>query len=124
MAGYLLVLTPGELMTTSSEVIEGLELKTLTPGSLIDVETESRHYRIEFLGGNAVRISGHPQYCPDPIPAELEGSIGKEGFVELGHIERGSRLMFSLKNFPFMTSRIVSVHVNQPEAGVASRNGI
>lgn len=48
-------------------------------GSLVDVETKSRHYHIEFLGGNAIRISGHPEYCPHPESAQLQGSIDEEG---------------------------------------------
>ena len=51
-------------MNTPSEVPEGVDLKNLSLGSLIDVETKSRHYQIECLGGNAIRISGHPEYCP------------------------------------------------------------
>ena len=46
---------------TSAELID---CKNLTRGSFIEVETASRHYRIECLGGSAVRISGHPDYCP------------------------------------------------------------
>ena len=42
---------------TSAEFID---CKNLTRGSFIEVETASRHYRIECLGGSAVRISGHP----------------------------------------------------------------
>jgi hypothetical protein len=42
---------------TSTELVD---CKSLAQGSLIDVETKSRHYWIECLGGNAIRISGHP----------------------------------------------------------------
>ena len=106
-------------MTTPYEVKERLDLNSLRPGSLIDVETKSRHYHIECLGGSAIRISGHPQYCPDPVPAQLEGSIDKEGTVELGHIHRGRRLTFFVNDQgPVTTSRVVSVHVDQPKASL------
>jgi hypothetical protein len=92
--------------------VEGVDLESLTPGSSIDVETKSHHYCIEYLGGVAIRISGHPQYCPDPVPAELQGSINREGRLEVGHIERGMRLIFFLNgNHPLTTSSVVSVHV-------------
>ncbi len=98
---------------TSAEVID---CKSLVRGSLIDVETKSRHYRIECLGGNDIRISGHPEYCPDPVPAKLHGSVDREGTLELGLIGRGKRLMFLLhENRPVTTSRILSVHVDQPK---------
>src|ERR1700674_1909788 len=98
-------------MTTPSQVPEGVDLKNLRPGSLIDVETTSRHYHIECLGGNAIRISGHPEYCPQPVPAQLQGSIDKEGELELGLIGRGMKLIFYLNGErPVTTSRVVSVH--------------
>src|SRR5262249_33770276 len=59
------------------------------PGSRIEVETKSGHYQIECLGENAVRISGHPEYCPNPVPARLHGSLDQEGVLEFGLIGRG-----------------------------------
>jgi hypothetical protein len=95
---------------------EMVDCKNLVSGALIDVETKSRHYRIECLGGNSVRISGHPEYCPDPMPAQLHGSVNKEGEFELGLIGRGMRLMFLLnERGPVTTSRVLHVHVDQPK---------
>jgi hypothetical protein len=102
-------------MTASSEIPAGVNPASLRPGSLIDLETGSRHYRIECLGGTAVRISGHPEHCLNPVPARLFGSIDSKGAVELGLIEPGSRVMFFLNgDHPLTTSRVVSVHVDQP----------
>ena len=64
------------LNMTSAELVD---CNSLAPGSRIEVETKSRHYQIECLGGNAVRISGHPEYCPNPVPARLHGSLDQEG---------------------------------------------
>ena len=98
---------------TSAEFVD---CRSLLRGSLIDVETKSRHYRIECLGGNAIRISGHPEYCPDAVPAQLHGSVDKEGVLELGLIGRGMRLMFLLNEHrPITTSRVLHVHVDQPQ---------
>src|SRR5580658_5723944 len=72
---------------------ELLDCRSLEPGSVIDVETTTRHYRIECLGGNSIRISGHPDYCPDPVPAQLHGSLNPEGEFESGLIGRGMRLI-------------------------------
>ena len=89
----------------------------LRPGTLIDLETKSRHYRIECLGGSSVRISGHPEYCLNPVPARFYGSINSAGDLELGNIGRGSRAMFFLDGSrPLTTSRVLSVHVDQPRA--------
>jgi hypothetical protein len=98
---------------TSTELVN---CTSLARGSVVDVETKSRHYRIECLGGNAIRISGHPEYCPNPVLAHLHGSLDKEGTLELGLIGRGMRLMFLLnKEQPITTSRVLHVHVDQPK---------
>ena len=101
-------------MTTHSAGV--VDFKDLIPGSLLDVETKSRHYRIECLGGNSVRISGHPEYCPEPVPAQLQGSIDKEGVLELDHIEPGMQMMLFLDGVrPLRTSKVVRVNVSQPK---------
>jgi hypothetical protein len=98
---------------TSSELID---CRSLARGCLIDVETKSRHYQIECLGGKAIRISGHPEYCPYPVPAQLQGSVDKQGILESGLIGRGRRLMFLLdEHSPITTSTVLSVRVDQPK---------
>ena len=98
---------------TSAELVD---CGNLARGAVVDVETKSRHYRIECLGGNAVRISGHPEYCPDPVPARLHGSVDSEGTLELGLIQRGMRLMFLLNEHrPITTSRVLHVRVDAPK---------
>jgi hypothetical protein len=90
-----------------------VDLSSLSPGSLIDVETKRRRYQIECLGGNSIRICGHPDYCPTPVPAHLYGSINKDGLLESGMIERDMRLMFFLDDRrPVTTSKVVSVHID------------
>jgi hypothetical protein len=104
-------------MMIPSEVFRGVDLKSLRAGSLIEVETKSRRYRIEFLGGHAIRISGHPEYCPNPELAQLLGSIDNEGVVEMDLIEPGMRLIFVLDNRrPVTTSRVLTVHMDQTNA--------
>jgi hypothetical protein len=51
---------------TSAELVD---CNNLPPGSILTVETRNREYLIECLGGSAIRISGHPEYCPTPVPA-------------------------------------------------------
>ena len=99
---------------TSAEVVD---CTSLARGSVIDVETKNRHYRIECLGGNAISISGHPEYCPEPVPAWLHGSIDRQGAVEFGMIGRGKRFVFLLNESrrPVTTSRVRHVHISQPE---------
>jgi hypothetical protein len=93
-----------------------LDCRNLMPGSLIDVETKSRHYRIECLGGNSVRVSGHPDFCPDPVMASLQGSLDRDGTLEIGFIACGMRLILLLdESHPITTSRVLHVSVEQPD---------
>jgi len=95
-------------MQVSAEV---LDCRSLKPGSVIDVETKNRHYQIECLGGDEVRISGHPQYCPCPVNAHFEGSLNRDGLVEPGMIESGMRLLFVVEDrLPITTSKVLHVH--------------
>ena len=96
---------------------EMLNCNDLAPGSLIDVETKSRHYRIECLGGSAIRVSGHPEYCPEPVRASLQGSVDREGTLEPGSINCGMRMILVLNDVrPITTSSILHVQVEQPYA--------
>ena len=91
----------------------GVELKTLNPGSQVDVETRSRRYHIEALGGNSMRISGHPRFCPNPTLAELQGSADETGRFLIGRIEPGKHLVFLVgENSPVTTSEVISVTVH------------
>jgi hypothetical protein len=92
---------------------EFLDCRSLRCGSSIDVETKSRHYQIECLGGDAIRISGHPQYCPRPVEARLQGTLNGEGLLDRGLIECGKRLVFVVEDrLPVTTSEVLSVHCN------------
>jgi len=98
---------------TSAEVVD---CRSLPSGSVVDVETKSRHYRIECLGGNAINISGHPEYCPEPISARLYGSVDKQGILEFGVIGRGMYLRFLVnERQPVTTTRVVRLRVDQPK---------
>jgi hypothetical protein len=100
-----------ERQTCLQQSGEFLDCASLRPGSFIDVETKSRHYQIECLGGDAIRISGHPQYCPHPIDARLKGSLNREGLLDQGRIECGRRFVFVLEDrVPVRTSKVL--HVN------------
>ena len=97
---------------TSAELVD---CNSLAPGSPIELETKSRHYQIECLGGNAIRISGHPEYCPNPVPARLHGSLDQEGILAFGLIGRGMRFIFLLTDDrPVTTTRVLRIQVARP----------
>ena len=97
----------------TAQLLDGVYLRTLDTGAIINVETRSRRYRLEYLEGDRIRISGHPQWCPAPTLARLQGSRGgSEGFVE-GYIGCQMRLVFErLDNcIPVTTSEVTDVRV-------------
>ena len=102
---------------------ETIDFASLPKGSRLDVETGSRHYLIECVNGSSVKISGHPQLCPEPVSAWLQGSFDAEGVFEPGMLGRGRRLMFLIDRQPVTTSRIVKVQldeVRRPETAPSS----
>lgn len=112
-------------MTTSCEAPGSVNLKSLAPGSWIDLETKSRHYRIEYLGGYTIRICGHPEHCPRPVSAQLKGSINEHGVLEPGLIKRGMRIMIRLsEHLSITTSTVVSIHLDPPEGGQQYPEGL
>src|SRR5712692_680529 len=81
-------------MTENTEFPTGVYLSNLDTGSAVDLETKSRHYRIEYLEADRVRISGHPRWCPTPVLARLHCSRSGLGGFEEGYIGCGMRLLF------------------------------
>jgi hypothetical protein len=111
-------------MMTPCEALRGVNLASLSPGCLIDLETKSRHYRIEYLGGDTFRISGHPEHCPRPVSAQLKGSINEHGVLEPGLIKCGMRIMFRLnEHLSITTSTVVSIQIDHPQGAQQCSEG-
>lgn len=100
-------------MRETGAVPKGIFLNTLHAGSTIDLQTRSRTYQIEYLEGDRIRISGHPQWCPAPTLARLCGSRGgSDGFAE-GYIGCHMRLVFERLEdcIPVTTSEVTDIRV-------------
>ena len=100
-------------MAEKAELLEGLYLNHLTGGTTIDLETRSRHYQIEYVEGDRVRISGHPRWCPTPTLARLCGSRGGSTGFAAGYIGCRMRLVFERLDdcMPVTTSEVTDIHV-------------
>jgi hypothetical protein len=105
-------------MPATTELGEAVYLSSLNPGSVLEIVTKHHCYRIECLGGEKIRISGHPTICPTPILAQLLASAHDAGPVEAGFVRSGMRLVFRRLDerlSPVITtSEITDVRVNQP----------
>jgi hypothetical protein len=102
-----------EPMRESAALSEGVYLSSLGAGSTIDLETRSRRYRIEYLEGDRVRISGHPRWCPTPTLARLCGSRGGSDGFAAGYIGCRMRLVFERldDHIPVTTSEVTDIRV-------------
>jgi len=99
-----------------SEIEGGVHLNDVPPETVLEVHTKNHIYTIVHKAWGQALISGHPEYCPEPVPAWLHGSIDREGVLEFGVIGRGKRLVFLLDEprRPVTTSKVLHVHVRQP----------
>src|SRR5450755_439622 len=72
-----------------SEVEGGVYLRDLAPGSAIEIQTRNRLYVIVMQAEGEVLISGHPDFCPDPVRVKVDGSNWGGSMLKQGFIGRG-----------------------------------
>ena len=93
-----------------SEIEGGIHLRDLPPGAVLEVQTCQRRYTIVNQGDGDALISGHPEYCPDPVLVKIHGSTWGGSMLKELFIGRGMHLEFRHPNFlPITTSRILDV---------------
>jgi hypothetical protein len=93
-----------------SDIEGGVHLRDLPPGAVLEVQTCQRWYTIVNQGDGDVLISGHPEYCPDPVLVKIHGSTWGGSMLREQFIGRGMHLEFRHPNFlPITTSRILDV---------------
>lgn len=92
---------------------QGVYLKDLAEGAVLDIETEHCHYRLVKRADTHVRLSGHPRFCPEPVEVDIEGSVPRRRCLapSPGFIGRGMCLVYKHPRFDriITTSRILDV---------------
>jgi len=97
-----------------SEIEGGVCLDDLPEGAVLEVETQHHWYTIVIRGGSRDLISGHPKYCPDPVPVRIAGSTWGGSMLKLRFIGRGMCLEFRHPVFrTILTSRIVDIRASE-----------
>ena len=94
-----------------SEVEGGVYLKNLIPGTILRVETQNHAYTIHYQGWDQALISGHPVFCPEPVPVTILGSTWGGSMLKSRYIGRGMHLEFGHPDYssPIITSRILEI---------------
>ncbi len=72
----------------------GIFLEDSAPGTKVEVKTGNHSYVIQLAGPATAFISGHPEYCPEPIRVQLHGSRWLDSQIEKCYLAPGMRLQF------------------------------
>ena len=98
-------------MVAASELIdsehEGLYLRDLVSGDLVEIFTHNRVYRLVYQGEGEGLISGHPEFCPEPIPVKILGSTWGGSMIKTDFIGCGMHLEF----LPAGTRRVTTSRI-------------
>jgi hypothetical protein len=93
-----------------SEVEGGVYLSDLPPGAVLAIQTKNRFYRLVSLGEEAALISGHPEFCPDPVEVRIQGSTWGGSMLKTRFVGRGMHLEFEHPvHHTVVTSQIVDI---------------
>ena len=77
-----------------SEIEGGVALGDLPVRAVLEVETRNHVYHIENRGDGEVLISGHPEFCPEPVLVNLHGSTWGTPMIKVRFIGRGMKMEF------------------------------
>jgi hypothetical protein len=106
-------LNPAELL--DADTPEGVDLDDLPLGAVLEIETSHNRYLLENRGEGKVVLSGHPEFCPEPILLKFHGSVGGAALVKARWVEPGLKMAFEHPQFGTLrTSRVRSVHLAAP----------
>jgi hypothetical protein len=93
-----------------SEIEGGVYLDDLSEGAVLEVETQNHEYTIVVQGRDTELISGHPQYCPDPVAVRIAGSTWGGSMLKARFVGRGMHLEFQHPSYrTITTSPIVDI---------------
>ncbi|MGA2423188.1 MAG: hypothetical protein ACLQJF_04695 [Candidatus Sulfotelmatobacter sp.] len=113
-----------------SEIEGGVFLEGLPPDTVLQIRTQHHFYTALFLGEGAALISGHPEYCPEPVQVTIAGSTWGGSMLKMRFIGRGMHLEFHHPAYstPIITSAIQEIReriasARDRRAGVAQSRG-
>jgi hypothetical protein len=107
-----------------SEIEGGVFLHDLPPSTVLEIQTMHHCYRAVLLGGSDVLISGHPEFCPEPVLVAIAGSTWGGSMLKLQFVGRGMHLEFHHPEYPtpIVTSAIQDIRDYQSPPAVQVEN--
>jgi hypothetical protein len=103
-----------------SEIEGGVFLHDLPPSTVLEIQTMHHCYRAVLLGGSDALISGHPEFCPEPVLVAIAGSTWGGSMLKLQFVGRGMHLEFHHPEYPtpIITSAIQDIRDYQSPPAV------
>ena len=94
-----------------SEIEGGVFLKDLAPETVLQIQTQHHLYTAVLIDDASAMISGHPEYCPQPVLVAIAGSTWGGSMLKRHFVGRGMRLEFSHPEYktPIVTSSIQDI---------------
>jgi hypothetical protein len=97
-----------------SEIEGGVFLTDLPPSTVLEIQTMHHRYTAVLLGGSEALLSGHPEFCPEPVQVAIAGSTWGGSMLKLQYVGRGMHLEFRHPAYPtpIVTSPIQEIRDN------------
>ena len=93
-----------------SEIEGGVSLNDVPQDAVLEVQTQNHVYTIINKGWGKALISGHPDFCPEPVLVHINGSTWGGSMLKQLYVGRGMHLEFCHpQHLAITTSRIVEV---------------
>lgn len=94
-----------------SEIEGGVNLEDLPPATVLQIRTQHHNYTAVLLGRSNALLSGHPQYCPEPVLVVIAGSTWGGSMLKMHFVGRGMHLEFHHPEYrtPIITSSIQEI---------------
>lgn len=96
-----------------SEIEGGVYLRDLPEAAKLEVQTRNRYYIIVAGRDGSAWISGHPEFCPEPVLVHIAGSNWGGSMLKAAYLGRGMHMEFRHPDYegPIITSQIVDIRV-------------
>jgi len=96
-----------------SEIEGGVYLRDLPEESTLEVATQNRRYTLVVRGDGRALISGHPEFCPEPVEVRIHGSNWGGSMLKAAYLGRGMHLEYRHPKYrgPIVTSPIVDIRL-------------
>jgi hypothetical protein len=94
-----------------SEIEGGVYLTDLPEASTLEVATRNRRYTLIIWPDGKALISGHPEFCPEPVLVRIHGSNWGGSMLKTAYLGRGMHLEYGHPGYrgPIVTSAIVDI---------------